>query len=130
MVFEDSALLQVGRINANGGARITGWIKPSSHHTDQDKASVQLKQLNVAVEPFRSLTDDMAQEGKYAMVTTTAQTRAANIVAGHATNTPRPATLSPGARSFLSWGNTEFQTLRNTIEMTATYSCEPSLLIS
>ena len=129
MDFEDSALLQVGRINANGGARITGWIKPSSHHTDQDEASVQLKQLNVAVEPFRSLTDDMAQEGKYAMVTTAAQTRAANIVAGHATNTSSSYTFTRGKIISIN-GNTEFQTLRNTIEMTATYSCEPSLLIS
>ena len=75
---------------------IMGWIKPSSHHTDSDKVSVELKRIHVvAVEPINALTDERVT-GKDAMVTTAAETRAANIVAGHATNVPHPYTSSTG----------------------------------
>ena len=94
--FEDSAIQQIRRIRVNGGARITGWIKPSVHHNVNDKATVELKRIHVvSVEPVNASTDDI-ENNKYAMVSTAAVTRAAEIVDGHATTRPRDATPPSG----------------------------------
>ena len=96
MDFEDSAIQQIERIRANRGARITGSIKPSIHHSENDKASAELKRIHVSVEPINEATDDM-ENHKYAMVSTTTVTRAAKIVEGHVTIRPRDTTQPPVA---------------------------------
>ena len=89
-----SAIQQIERTRANGGARITGWIKPSIHHTENDNASVEVKRIHVVSdEPIKAATDDMKNH-KYATVFTAAVTAAAEIVDGQTTTRPRD-TISP-----------------------------------
>ena len=90
--FEDSAIQQNQRIRANGGVRITGWIKQSVHQNENDKASEELKRIHVvSVEPINAATDDM-KNNMYSMISTCAVTRAAAIVDGHATTRPQETT--------------------------------------
>ena len=50
-----SAIQQIERTRANGGARITGWIKPSIHHTENDNASVEVKRIHVVSDTLNEL---------------------------------------------------------------------------
>ena len=90
-----SAIQQIERTRANGGARITGWIKPSIHHTENDSASVEVKRIHVVSdEPINAATDDMRNH-KYATVFTAAVTAAAEIVDGQTTTRPRDTIPPP-----------------------------------
>ena len=96
MDFEDVVMDLVEVIKVNGGVRVTGWIKPASTDGDGEKASVELQRLHVvAVDPTATATAAIATENKYTFSATAPDTRAAQIVQGHSTATPRQLPTPP-----------------------------------